>query len=133
MPFKKLHNFLAKSRNAFTILSLLATCILLAQSETVVFVQAGASPWVVLAVTVLFTIANVVFFDLIFMGWAKLRFDMYVISGVVSKTGNKYERGTFVRAENEEYFIPLGQELVLRNSQQGNAQVVNGPATGPKS
>lgn len=70
--------------------------------------------------------------DVLFCGWAKLRFDMYVVSGVVRKNGAKFERGVYVKMENQEYFIPVGQELVLRNSSTGNAQIVTGPESKPR-
>lgn len=71
--------------------------------------------------------ANLAILDWIFFGWARLRFDMFVQSGCVRRSGAKYERGIYVRMEDETYFIPSGQELVLRNTVDGHAQVITAP------
>lgn len=76
---------------------------------------------------------NMAILDWIFYSWAKMRFDMYVQSGIVRRSGARYERGIHVRMEQEDYFIPVGQELVLRNSASGNAQVVTAQETAPQS
>jgi hypothetical protein len=76
---------------------------------------------------------NIAIFDWIFFGWAKIRFDMYVQSGCIRKSGARYERVIYVRTEQEEHFIPEGQELVVRNTVGGHAKIVAVPETPPQS
>lgn len=93
------------------------------------FLRAGERLPIWIEVPFIFSafLVDVFFLDVLFMGWARVRFDMFVYSGMVRKNGAKYERGVYVRMETEEYFIPVGQELVLRNSATGNTQVLAGP------
>jgi len=90
---------------------------------------AGLSVWARNAAWCGGAFLNLFFLDILFFAWARLRMDMYVISHVLRRQGGKFERGIHVRLDHQDYFVPPGQELVIRHTPTGNAQAHTGPET----
>jgi hypothetical protein len=63
-----------------------------------------------------------VFLEWYFNIWAKVRFDMYVQTTGKSKI-------TYVRIGSDNFLVPIGQELVIRqsDSEPGKLEVFTGP------
>jgi hypothetical protein len=73
--------------------------------------------WAILSV-----IPATVFLEWFFYAWAKRRFDMYVETVGKSKS-------TYVRIGSDNFLVPKGQELVIRQSDEipGKLEVFTGP------
>lgn len=71
-----------------------------------------------------FLMLTFMFAKYFFTVWAKWRFDMYVMT-----IGE--QRDTYMRLKGEEFIVPMGQELVIRQSETepGKVDVFTGKVT----
>jgi hypothetical protein len=72
----------------------------------------------------LFIIPAFVFLECYFWCWARVRFDMYIETVGEAKS-------TYVRIGSDNFLVPKGQELVIRQSDEipGKLEVFTGPVT----
>lgn len=70
-----------------------------------------------LALTVMLFLGYLTLIESAFWVWANLVMEMYVVKNVPHGKGNA--RVTFVKLQDDEFFVPEGQELVIRRSEDG--------------